>query len=66
MPCMPLTFEKANDLFHGSEATEAFKLSKCDGHLRLVVVVMVMLWKLGMEPSRQLLMCGPMGKGNKM
>lgn len=51
---MPLTFEKANDLFHRSEATEAFKLTKCDGHLRLVVVVRVMLWKL---------MCGPTGKG---
>jgi hypothetical protein len=52
---MGLTFEKANDLFHGPEATEAFKMGECDGHLRLVVVVRVMLWKLSMEPSSQLL-----------
>lgn len=54
LPDMGLTFQKANDLFHGPEATEAFKMGERDGHLRLVVVVRVMLWKL---------MCGPTGKG---
>lgn len=42
-----LTFKKFQDLFHWSEATEAFEAGESNGHLRFVVGVWVVLRKLG-------------------
>ncbi len=52
---MGLTFKESQDLLHWSEATEALEAGESDGHLRLVVVVWIVLWKLSVETSSQLL-----------
>lgn len=53
---MGLTFKESQDLLHRSEAAQALEAGQSDGHLRLVVVVWIVLRKLSVEPSGQLLM----------
>lgn len=50
--------EEGQDLIHWSEPTEGLEAAQSDGHLRFVVVIGVVLGKLSVEPSSQVLSRG--------